>query len=530
MDAQPPTIHTASPNQGWSIWSRARPLLMAVGLAIAALPVSARSLESIRDSGTLRICVAGSSAQLYQANGEAFARFLKVKSVVTHLATFDEQFHNEDGRTVKDADYEPRLLGNGSCDIFPNDLHVASWRESKMQIVPYYTVRKVIVARSALRGKIRATLDLGGLTAAVQDGTAYSTWLDQLNTGELAQNRVAIVHAATEDSIRRVADGQADFTVLGTDGALKWARTAPDRLSILFPVDESVSVGWGIQKSAHALGKELKLFFDDSARVGSDLDKNWQSYYKISLTEYRLFQASFETTGVDLKTILAWVAPIASVVLALLVVLLTWNLRNAVRHKKSTEAIRKNLETTIDAIAATVESRDPYTAGHQRRVAQLAVAIAREMQLPEALIEGLHFGALIHDLGKIRVPDELLCKPSRLTAAEFNVLKMHPEVGYEIVRGINFPWPVATMIRQHHERINGSGYPEGLKGDQILVEAKILAVADTVEAMASHRPYRAGLGVESALLTIEQGSGQLYDPEVAQACLRIFQSGFTFSQ
>ncbi len=496
---------------------------MAVVLAATALSASARSLQDIRASGTLRICVAGSSAPLYQANGEAFARFLQVKPLVIPLASFDQQFHNEEGRTIEDASYEPRLLANGSCDVFPNDLHVAPWRESKMEIVPYYTIRKVIVARSALRGKIRSVSDLGGLKAAVQDGTAYNSWLKQLNTGELAQNRVVIVHAATEDSVRQVADAQADFTLLGTDGALKWVSADPVRLSILFPVDESVGVGWGIQKSAHTLSTELKRFFDDSARVGSDLDRNWQSYYKISLAEYRLFQASFDTKGLDLKTVLAWAAPIATVFLALLVILLTWSLRNAVRHKKSTDALRRNLEATIDAIAATVESRDPYTAGHQRRVAQLGVAIARELGLPEEQVHGIQLAATIHDLGKIQIPAEILSKPGKLSDIEFMLVQTHPKAGYNILKDVKFPWPIPDIVLQHHERQDGSGYPQGLKGDQILLESKIIAVADVVEAIASNRPYRPALGIDVALQEIERNRGEKYDAKVVDACIKLFR-------
>lgn len=247
--------------------------------------------------------------------------------------------------------------------------------------------------------------------------------------------------------------------------------------------------------------------------------------------EYKLFQTSFENEGINLKTLLAWAAPSATVVLALLVAMLVWSLRNANSQHQAEEALRKNLEATIDAITATLESRDPYTAGHQRRVAHLAAAIASEMCLPQERINGLRFGALIHDIGKIRVPDELLCKPTRLTQAEFNLMKTHPDVGYDIVKGIAFPWPVATMIHQHHERMDGSGYPHGLKGTEILLEARILAVADTVEAMASHRPYRPGLGIEAALAEIEGGAGKLFDSEVVQICLRLFrQQGYQFSQ
>jgi putative two-component system response regulator len=167
--------------------------------------------------------------------------------------------------------------------------------------------------------------------------------------------------------------------------------------------------------------------------------------------------------------------------------------------------------------------RDPYTAGHERRVAELAAAVATEMDLPAFTVEGIHFGALIHDLGKIQVPAEILSKPTRISPVEFELIKGHAQAGYEILKGIEYPWPVAEMARQHHERLDGSGYPRGLKGDDILLEARVLAVADTVEAMASHRPYRPGLGIDKALAEIKRGRGSIYDPLVADACLRLFR-------
>lgn len=193
------------------------------------------------------------------------------------------------------------------------------------------------------------------------------------------------------------------------------------------------------------------------------------------------------------------------------------------------EKLRRSLEGTVAAMAATVESRDPYTAGHQRRVAQLATAIAEEMVLPEKIVEGIRFGAVIHDLGKIQVPAELLAKPTRLTRYEFELIKVHPEVGYEIMKDIDFPWPVAEMIRQHHERLDGSGYPQGLKNEEIFIEARVLTVADVVEAMASHRPYRPGLGIDTALSEIEKNIGVWYDADVVNACTRLFRvKSFTF--
>lgn len=191
--------------------------------------------------------------------------------------------------------------------------------------------------------------------------------------------------------------------------------------------------------------------------------------------------------------------------------------------KLSFERVQKRLEETVNALASMTEKRDPYTAGHQQRVAQLASAIAQEMKLPDKQIEGVLVAATLHDVGKIYEPSEILSKPGILTEIEFLMMKVHPQIGYDILKNIEFPWPVAEIVRQHHEKLDGSGYPEGLRGDDILLEARILAVADVVEAMASHRPYRAALGINSALEEISENKEILYDPDAVDACLRLFK-------
>ena len=193
------------------------------------------------------------------------------------------------------------------------------------------------------------------------------------------------------------------------------------------------------------------------------------------------------------------------------------------------DKLQNALTDTIKVVASTVEVRDPYTAGHQRRVATLARAIAAEMGLSEHQTEGIFMAGLVHDLGKIYVPAEILAKPSRLNDIEFNLIRTHSQVGYELLRTIDFPWPIAQIVYQHHERLDGSGYPQGLLSDQILVEAKILCVADVVEAMASHRPYRPARGVDAALEHIREEVGSLYDPSAVHTCLKLFtEKGFQF--
>ncbi|MEW6614365.1 MAG: HD domain-containing phosphohydrolase [Thermodesulfobacteriota bacterium] len=198
--------------------------------------------------------------------------------------------------------------------------------------------------------------------------------------------------------------------------------------------------------------------------------------------------------------------------------------------QEALKKLRKSMDGIIQAVAMTVESRDPYTAGHQKRVANLAYIIASEMRLQEDKLEGTRMAGTIHDLGKVSVPSEILSKPGSLNEIEFGLIKGHALVGYNILKDIDFPWPMAQIVFQHHERINGSGYPQGLSGEGILMEAKILGVADVVEAMASHRPYRPALGTDKALEEISRNKGILYDADVADACLKVFtEKGFKFS-
>ncbi len=210
--------------------------------------------------------------------------------------------------------------------------------------------------------------------------------------------------------------------------------------------------------------------------------------------------------------------------------LLSHSIRYAIERLQVTKERQEHLELqkrmlvqTIEVMAMTIEKRDPYTAGHQKRVAHIASAIASEMGLSSNDIDGIYLSGLIHDLGKIYIPAEILSRPGRLSIEEMALVKTHAQVGYDIVKGVEFPWDVAGMILQHQERMDGSGYPQQLVGDSILPGARILAVADVIEAMASHRPYRPALGVEAALEEIELNRGKLYDPDVVDAALKLFR-------
>ncbi len=199
--------------------------------------------------------------------------------------------------------------------------------------------------------------------------------------------------------------------------------------------------------------------------------------------------------------------------------------QSLLERERHAEQLQATLEQVIGALAATLEKRDPYTAGHERRVAHLAVAIGRRLGLDENRLHGLRLAGYIHDIGKVQIPSELLSKPSKLSAVEFELIKLHAEAGHDIIKDIAFPWPIADMVWQHHECLDGSGYPRGLTGEQMLLESRILAVADIVEAMSSHRPYRAALGVEPALAQIEKLRGSKLDPDAVDACLYLFREG-----
>jgi PAS domain S-box-containing protein len=206
--------------------------------------------------------------------------------------------------------------------------------------------------------------------------------------------------------------------------------------------------------------------------------------------------------------------------------------RDITDKKMYERAMKENIATlfrvwrqTIELIASVSELRDPYTAGHQKRVAELAKFMAMKMRLSPESVDAVEMASLIHDVGKIKVPAEILSKPGPLDEVEYLLVKTHPQAGYNLLKDIDFPWPVAEIVLQHHERLDGSGYPQGLKGKEILQEARIIAVADVVEAMASGRPYRKALGIEAALKEIKSGRGTLYDEEAVDACLALFEEG-----
>lgn len=198
-------------------------------------------------------------------------------------------------------------------------------------------------------------------------------------------------------------------------------------------------------------------------------------------------------------------------------------------QKRSERAVHDTLRDVIKAIGMTIQYKDPYTALHQQRVAHLARAIAEELRLEQQQVEAIHTAAAVHDVGKIGIPGEILSKPTRLGEHEFNLIKEHPHIGYNILKDLEFPWDIAGIVLQHHERMNGSGYPRGLIGEEIMIEARVLAVADVVESMGANRPYRPALGIDKALEEITAGRQTLYCPAAVDACVRLFSDkGYTF--
>ena len=269
----------------------------------------------------------------------------------------------------------------------------------------------------------------------------------------------------------------------------------------------------------------------------------------LAVTDRQALFAALATTqhGARLTLALRWTAPDAGLRHLQANAMLSWGeegmavwdgaledfseqVRLQEESRRNLVRLNKSMEDAIQAVVATIEKRDPYTAGHQRRVAELAERLAAALGLLEDAIHGIRLTASIHDIGKIHVPAEILSYPGQLPEIEYALVRKHAEVGYEILKNVDFPWPVAEMVYQHHERLDGSGYPRGLKGDQIMLGARIIAVADVVEAIALYRPYRPGLGIDAALAEIEQNRGRQYDPDVVDACLRLFrQEGFKFT-
>ena len=271
----------------------------------------------------------------------------------------------------------------------------------------------------------------------------------------------------------------------------------------------------------------LPLIVDeDKNRVKQEVERLMRQEIKLAHVQYKGLRKDGKTVMVGAEAIRVTMAG------APVLITFTQDITDKVRAEEQVREYVVRLEgavlRTVDAVSRMMDMRDPYTSGHERRVGEIAAAIAAEMGLDAEMQRGLRVAGAVHDVGKINVPAEILGKPGRLSALEFEMIKTHAAQGYEVLKGVDFPWPVAEVARQHHERIDGSGYPRGLKGDEILLEARVLAIADVVEAMASHRPYRPALGIDKALAEIERGRSTAYDANAADACVRLIRKkGYT---
>ena len=354
----------------------------------------------------------------------------------------------------------------------------------------------------------------------VDDNPAFRTSLAEV----LVSNGYSVEEAATGEAAVSLIEKRAsdlivsDLLMPGIDGFelcryVRGSKTLPD-IPFIF------CSGFFPQKEQEELSKLLKVddFFDkpvDFDRLLQAIKRNLKASSSKGEKQMDEDEAFFSSAHADLVQSNLWSA-------------IEQEREQRDRAENLVLKLQKNLEGFIASVAKAVEARDPYTAGHQRRVATLAVAIAEEMGLDENMVTGIRLGAIIHDIGKIYVPSELLVKPSALSSIEFEMIKTHSRVGYDILSGIDSPWPIAEIAYQHHERINGSGYPRGLRNGEIILEARVVAVADVLEAMMSHRPYRASLGKEAAIEEITTNRGVLYDESVVDGCLKVFKRGFSF--
>jgi PAS domain S-box-containing protein/putative nucleotidyltransferase with HDIG domain len=294
--------------------------------------------------------------------------------------------------------------------------------------------------------------------------------------------------------------------------------------------NDAIARMYGYENAQAFIGTRVSRF----TTMDDPLDRQFLS----ALLRSGYYLADVESHTVDRQGIHRWFSNTLTGVLDNGLLVRGWGVRRDITERKqveenlaeSYEALRRTLDGSIKSIAKMVEMKDPYTTGHQQRVAELASAIAREMGLPAEQVKYIYMAGLIHDIGKLYVPADILSKPGKLTQIELAMIRTHSQGSYDILTEIEFPWPLAQIAWQHHERLDGSGYPQGLSGDDILPEAKILAVSDVVEAMASYRPYRPALGIDRALEEIELNRGILYGTEAADICLDLFrQKGFNFT-
>lgn len=488
-------------------------LLLALCLLGVVAPAAGRTLAQIRATDELRICVAGSSASFYKDNALAFARHLGVPAVARTLGNWDDQFQNQQGQVDREGRYVSRLLDNGECDLFPNDLHLLDWRLSKMGMVPYYTVRKMVVAHQRLRATVHSPADLAGLRAAVQKGTAYDSWLLKENGSTYRDRPVQLAYHPTLESVQRVSQGLADFTLTGSEGAFKWIRSGEyENLDLLFPVDDIVSVGWGIAPAAHDLRQALQDYFDDSARVGSDLDRAWQRYYGISRVEYKFFEKSLDTRAAELAALRSWALPLGTGFGGLLIAMGFWTTRlrrEAASHRLTAEQLaqsRHELEQesgyrlAVSQIQLALQQASTASAFGQALLSELA----RYVPMQQALLCKVD-GERLHPLACYAGPgvasDEALqACPSLATLmqetvrhGEDRLIQAGKDTGLRLSSGLGSGAPASLLIHP----ILLQGQPVAVlelasfgavgEGDQALLHALMPFVAVSLDRLVGRR-------------------------------------------
>ena len=423
-------------------------------------------------------------------------------------------------KRVEDAGQMRAALGERAWDIVLSDFNVPGFgaipalallRELKLDI-PFIVVSGVIGEEAAV-----ALMKAGAHDCVMKDHLALLAPAVRREVGE-AQGRLARARAEqelreSEARFRGLIEQSLTGIYISQDGVFRYANP---RLEQMLGYSPGQLVGVLIDAIVPAEDLPILLQEREKLRTGAG---------SISY-EVRARRVDGEVITLGLQgSVYEFNGKPATVGMA-------QDISEKIRAEEQIERYIEQLKTafrsTVEVATSLSELRDPYTAGHERRVAEIAVALGTELGFDEHRLEGLRVAGHLHDVGKITIPAEILSKPGKLSPIEFKLIQAHADAGYEVLRRVEFPWPVAEVALQHHERMDGSGYPHGLIGEAIRFEARVIAVADVIEAMSSHRPYRPGLGITAALAEIERGRGRLYDARVADVCLRLFhEKGYT---